>query len=230
MKKIMKTFSAGLFLALFSFLITACASTKIETFEDGSKMMYSTKMLKKKDFYYTNFFTVESINPKFSGFDIEIFTMMKEKIANGSAKSEIAAENEWRKEYVKKGEMIDFFSAGEKYPETYLIINTIYNKNSKRFIEYNFSITIFEDVYAKYIEIKDQMYSYIDKCQQNANICIENMNSCDANIKKCNDIISTCSNPTIEKSRTISVPYTVTERYWVAGDIGLVLLLWVLVK
>lgn len=220
MKKIMRHL-AIIFCSTFALtVLLSCVSTKVETFGDDEKIIYSTKMLKINDFYFANFFTVESMTPSFWGFDTQIFMMIKEKIANGSAKGAISAEGGWRKEYAKKGEMIDFFPAGEEYTETYLIIDAIYDKNTKCFIEYNFALTVFEDVYAKYIETREQMYSYIDKCRQNVNSCIENMSSCDANIKKCNDIISTCSNPTIQKSRVVSVPYTVTERYWVPGSTG----------
>lgn len=215
----MKILLVGIFAALVVEMVTSCASAKIASFEDD-KMIYSTRKLETKDFYVTNFFVMDSITPVFSGFDLEIFMTMKQKISDGSAKAKVAEADNFLKEFVKKGEIIDFGSAGEEFKEICLISDVIYDKKDKKYLEYCFILTVYEDVYSKYVNLKNELESYIDLCEQNSNTCTKNMNACDSNIRACNETINACSNPTIQKSRVVSVPYTVTEQYWVAGTTG----------
>lgn len=178
------------------------SSAQIETFDNGAKMMYSTKKLKTEDFYITNFF-IKDID--YSGFNYKIFEMMKNFISEGTAQCEVLDEehNEIAKSITTKGE---FIYCGIHDEERRFIVDTIYDKKIKQFVEYKFILTISKDAYNKYRKVQNK--------------CKSDIESSDKNIDLCNEIIKECSHATIQKSRTIQVPYTVTERYWVAGDIG----------
>ena len=201
MRKILYSLK-GLFIIVFFFSFFSCSSTKIESFEDGRKMIYSETKLKSSDFDNSNFFFLDikklNINSK-------IFEMILNNISTGAAKYHICDDefNENRKSIAKSGEILYYEKIDEK---TNIIVYAIYDKQKLRYIEYTFYLTITEEDYNQYGKVLDMMNSYIDNCNQKIDLC--------------NEIIKTCSNPTIQKSRVVSVPYTVTERYWVAGSSG----------
>lgn len=186
----------------FSISLFACSSTKIETFEDGAKVMYSKKKIQVVDFNKKNFFITEI---KDSNFNSYIFEKMKTMVLTGNAQYKILGEefNEASKEIGKTGELIYYFDNNQN-PR--IIFYTFYDEQKEAYIEYTFYLSIFEDAYKQYSDIQETLNTYITHC--------------DNKINSCTEIIRTCSNPTIQKSRVVSVPYTVRERYWVPASIG----------
>jgi len=217
----------GLCAVVVVMVLAGCASTEVVELDDGFSLMYSTSELDSGDLYnssYSSFFTVESVNPAFSGFDGDIFKMMKSAIADGSATKELLSDEENEsmkkdlsealKKEVKKGEAVVFFdsesenSGNEGFIDTF-IFDYIYDKEAERFAVYSFVLGIFEDGYKELKELEElssNIRSYINECEEN--------------IQFCNETIQRCSNPTIQKSRVVEVPYTVTEQIWHPGSGG----------
>ncbi len=202
-----------------------CASTEVVELDNRSSLMYSSSELDSGDFYnssYSSFFTVEGMEPAFSGFDEDIFKMMKSAIADGSATKELLSDknnealkqdlSESLKKKVKKGEAVLFSvpenSKNEGFIDTF-VHYYIYDKEAERFALYSFVLGIFEDGYKEYKELEElssNIWSAINMCEEN--------------IQLCNETIQRCSNPTIQKSRVVEVPYTVTEQIWHPGSGG----------
>ena len=129
-----------------------CASTEVVELDNRSSLMYSSSELDSGDFYnssYSSFFTVEGMEPAFSGFDEDIFKMMKSAIADGSATKELLSDknnealkqdlSESLKKKVKKGEAVLFSVPENSKNEGF--INTfvhyyIYDKEAERFALY----------------------------------------------------------------------------------------------
>ena len=178
--------------------LSSYASSRIKTDKDG-KTLYSKKKISSKDFYSGNFFINEIGG---SSFNVSIFNMMKNSISTGTAKYLAVDEkkNELCKALVKKGEIIDFFYSKEN-KNVRLIVYYVFDKKTKHFMAYNFTLTINETQYNSYAESAKTLNSLIDECDRNIDLC-------DKNIQKCNEIIEKCSNPTIQKSRVVRVPYT----------------------
>lgn len=202
--------------------LTGCASaSEIVELDNKTKIKYSPSKLDSGDFYnnsYSSFFTVESVEPVFSGFDGDIFEMMKTSIADGSATKESLSDeyNEALKKElgeslnktIKKGEAVYFFVPDDSKNEAF-ISDFIYDKESERFVLYSFWLSIFEDEYKELKELEElssTIYSYISECKENIQIC--------------NETIQRCSNPTIQKSRVVQIPYTATQQIWHPGTAG----------
>lgn len=207
-------------LGLFS--LTGCASaSEIVELDNKTKIKYSPSKLDSGDFYnssYSSFFTMESVEPVFSGFDGDIFEMMKSAIADGSATKELLSDenneslkqdlSESLKKEVKKGEVVYFFVPENSENEAF-ICDFIYDKEADRFAVYSFGLVIFEDGYKEYKELEElssNIRSYINECEEN--------------IQLCNETIQRCSNPTIQKSRVVQIPYTATQQIWHPGTAG----------
>ncbi len=207
MSKLKKHSVFGLFVFFASILFTSCVSATMIEYDDGSKLIYSYGKITERDISGKNLFIK---NLGYSDLNLEIFKMMKSAIADGTSKSTSLNDemDELNKEIAKKGEIIDCFpyENDEYYAEyggrTIIIVDSIYDETSKRFRDYSFILTIYDDLYKSYDEVETKLYSYINTCNQNINAC--------------NEIIKNCSNPTIQKSRVVKVPY----QYWVAGSIG----------
>lgn len=216
-----RLWTLGLCAIVAVMMLAGCASTEVVELGNGSRIKYSPSKLDSGDFYnssYSSFFTVESVDPAFSGFDGDIFNMMKSAIADGSATKEILSDEineslkkdlgEFLQKEVKKGEVV--FLVGPENSENWVgICNFIYDKEAGRFALYTFGLSIFEDEYKELKELEElssTIYSYINECEEN--------------IQLCNETIQRCSNPTIQKSRVVEVPYTVTERIWHPGSGG----------
>lgn len=201
-------------LALLAFeILPSYASSRMETDEYG-KTLYSKKKISSKDLYSGNFFINEIGG---SSFNVSIFNMMKNSMSNGTAKWLAVNEerNEMCKALVKKGEIIDCFYSDED-KDLRIIVYYVFDKKSKRFMTYNFVLTVNESQYNSYAESTKALNSLIEECDRNIDLC-------DKNIQKCNEIIEKCSNPTIQKSRVVRVPYTyeITDvRLGKAGNSG----------
>lgn len=103
----------------------------------------------------------------------------------------------------------------------------VYDKESKKFLQYTFVLK----ANSKNIEEINELYKGFDKAR--SDICGEIYNDGDAisvtkykieelnaSIENCNKVINWCSKETIQKSRTVEIPYTYTERVWIAGTTG----------
>ena len=187
--------------AISALLLVGCASANIANLGDGIKVLSSTSKISEDDFMPEksgfNFF-IRDINYNCSS--LNIFSIMKFAIENGKVESSVVEEpyHEMFAKNIKKGEAIT-------YQENSGIIYFVkYNKKTKHFDNYGFQLYIDDVAYENYEE--NNSYSM----------------TCLSNISSCNEIIAKCSNPTIQKSRIVKVPYTVTERYWVStpSDIG----------
>ena len=210
-------------LGLFS--LTGCASAP-ETLQidNTTKIKYSTSEFDSGDFYndifssYFSFFTMERVEPVFFGFDGDIFKIMKNSIASGSATKEILSEenseslkqslSESLNKTIKRGEIVQFTYPEDSNNEAF-ISNFIYDKESDRFTSYSFRLVIFEDEYKELKELEElssTIQSYIRECEEE--------------IQFCNETIQRCSNPTIQKSRVVQIPYTATQQIWHPGTAG----------
>ncbi len=189
-------------IAFLASIFVSCASTQFHI-ENNSKFLSSTSKIKEDDFIGQagdNFF-MEDINYNCSS--LAVFKMMKTVIEQGDAKEELL-DNEFQREAsqeLKKGQLI-CCTPNEDAPNEKSIAYWAYNKKKKAFVGYFFTLVIDDTAYNRYKE--NNSYKV----------------TCDSNIKECNAIIQKCSNPTIQKSRTVKVPYTVTERILVPGNIG----------
>ena len=99
----------------------------------------------------------------------------------------------------KKGELIiannDIFNDGKlRYAR--------WDKKKKNFITYHFYLKVDKEKYDAFWE-NVNYYEY----------CIDNID----NLEK---ILENCSSPTIQKSRTVQVPYTYKQRIWNPGTAG----------
>lgn len=186
----------ALVLALLAFgALQSYASSRMEADEYG-KTLYSKKKISSKDFYSGNFFINEISG---SSFNVSIFNMMKNSMSNGTAKCVSVDEkrNELCKALVKKGEIIDCFYS-DKDKDLRMIVYYFFDKKTKHFMAYNFTLMVNEAQYNSYAESTKTLNSLIDECNKNIDLC-------DKNIKRCNEIIDKCSNPTIQKSRVVRV-------------------------
>ena len=210
-------------LGLFS--LTGCASAP-ETLQidNTTKIKYSASEFDSGDFYndifssYFSFFTMERVEPVFFGFDGDIFKIMKNSIASGSATKEILSEenseslkqslSESLNKTIKRGEIVQFTYPEDSKNEAF-ISNFIYDKESDRFTSYSFRLVIFEDEYKELKEL-EELSSNIQSA----------INECEENIQFCHETIQRCSNPTIQKSRVVQIPYTATQQIWHPGTAG----------
>lgn len=228
MKALKKNGLAGGLVALLAvavlglFSLTGCASApKTVTLDNKTKIKYSASQLDSGDFYdnsFSSFFTMERMDPVFSGFDGDIFKIMKSSIVGGTATKEILSDEnneslkktlgEYLNKNIKKGEVVYFFVPEDSKNEAF-ISNFIYDKESERFVLYSFVLTIFENEYKELKEL-EELSSNIQSA----------INECEENIQFCNETIQRCSNPTIQKSRVVQIPYTATQQIWHPGTAG----------
>ncbi len=179
----------------------SCATTQLISLDEetGLKGIYSTSKLKEKDFSSSSEgsdFFIEDIDYRCSS--SYIFSMIKSKIQEGEVTSVSLSDEEDSilKSIAEKGQFITYS------PRDMIIAYSVYDKNTQRYVEYDFGLVIDNTAYAAYKKTD----SYIA--------------TCNIKINDCNETIKKCSNPTIEKSRIVQVPYTVTERVFVPGNIG----------
>lgn len=196
-------------LALLSFeTLSSFASSQIKTY-DGGRLILTKRKFSSRDFYTGNFFINEI---GYSSFNVKIFDMMKNIISNGTLKGLLVDYeiNERFYALVKKGKVIDCLDTGENKK---LITYYAFDKKLKYFVKYTFALMVNESQYNSYADSIKALTSFIDECNKNIDLC-------EKNIKSCNEIIEKCSNPTIQKSRIVSVPYTVEIVTPILGKAG----------
>lgn len=189
-----------------AFFILAMLVTNVSVFsktgvffddEDGSKAICSTSKLTEKDFLGSDFFIPNINTPYHKDLNVQIFNLLKSKELKDGIDGFGGYYIYTEMGKAKGGEEIIF------YPQTGLIFYSIYDKKKKDYVGYEFYFIWNKEEY----EALENSVSYYDKCVKG--------------IEWCNWTLENCANPTIRKSRTVSVPYTYQERVLVeAGGIG----------
>lgn len=180
-------FIHGLCSALVLAVLFGCATAKVAVNDDGSKMLYSKSRITEWDFMRNlkGFFTVNTVEPAFSGFDLEILMMMKSAISGGTAKGEpVDAEMSKSGQAIAgEGEIIDYIPLSRN---EIMILDSIYDKETGVFVSYGFVLTVLEDEHKEYRQLKElqsEIGSYISKCRRNIDACndvIERANMADS--------------------------------------------------
>lgn len=168
-------FIHGLCSALVLVVLFGCATAKVAVNDDGSKMLYSKSRITEWDFMgnLKGFFTVNTVEPAFSGFDMEILTMMKSAISGGTAKGEPVDEKMSKsgQAIAGEGEIIDYIPLSRN---EIMILDSIYDKETGVFVSYGFVLTVLEDEHKEYRQLKElqsEIGSYISECRRNIDAC-----------------------------------------------------------
>ena len=175
------------------------SSAVFSQLDDGGKVAGTKKTLKEVDFKGSNFFIKDTPNKYFTDLNVQIFNLIKKDLKNGSFSPYPD------KDYEKYMKELGIKEAISYWPSDGIIIfyKEFQKKDGKNgTMSYGFAFDIDQQAYKEWSE----NLAYIKKC--------------DEQIESCNWTIENCSAETIKKSKVVQVPYEVTERRWVPGDLG----------
>ena len=173
--------------------------------DDGRKVAKTSKTLKEVDFQGSNFFIKDTPNNYFTDLNVQIFNLLKNDLTHGDFDpyddDDLSKELKKTMEQLRKinNEGIVFSPADG----TIVFHKSNQKVNGKKG----------ETAYSFRLDINQQAYK-----EWNENLAY--LKKCDEQIESCNWTIENCSAETLKKSKVVQVPYEVTERRWVPGDLG----------
>ena len=175
------------------------SSAVFSQLDDGGKVAGTKKTLKEVDFKGSNFFIKDTPNKYFTDLNVQIFNLIKKDLKNGSFSPYPD------KDYEKYMKELGIKEAISYWPSDGIIIfyKEFQKKDGKNgTMSYGFAFDIDQQAYKE----RNENLAYLKKC--------------DEQIESCNWTIENCSAETLKKSKVVQVPYEVTERRWVPGDLG----------
>ncbi len=211
MKK--RLFFFSLFLVMIPAMFTSCiigeailrlagwydAPAVFSQLDDGGKLVEKRKPLEDADFQGSNFFIKDTPNEYFIDLNGQVLNLIKKDLKNGSFSPYSD------KDYEKYMKELGIKEAISYWPSDGIIIfyKEFQKKDGKNgTMSYGFAFDIDQQAYKEW----NENLAYLKKC--------------DEQIESCNWTIENCSAETLKKSKVVQVPYEVTERRWVPGDLG----------